>query len=117
MPLQKSSNRRDRSFSTPCRLRMTGWLALKRSATSWAWLNDLGAMTDGFAFAATGRTTGFGFGGGGGASPRLVGGIVRTAVPSLAAGSTGGGGAGRLCARTGAGSRVGRVWVGGGGAG
>src|SRR3954453_3277701 len=102
MPLQKSSNRRDSSFSTPCRFKMTGWLALNRSGASWAWLNDLGAITDGFAFAATGRTTGLGFGGGGGASPRLLGGMVRTAVPSLAAGSTGGGGAGRLWALTGA---------------
>src|SRR6478672_13094182 len=64
MPLEKSMSRRERSRSTPCRLRITGWEFLNLSATSWAWLNDDGATTWGLAEAkaGTGRTTLWGFG-------------------------------------------------------
>ena len=40
--LAKSMSRRVRSRSAPCRLTMTGWESLNRSATSWAWLNEVG---------------------------------------------------------------------------
>src|SRR5690242_17304078 len=51
--------RRDRSRSTFWRLTITGWLDLSLSATSWAWLNDVGATTWGLAEATgcSGRTT------------------------------------------------------------
>src|SRR5262245_20239384 len=35
-PLEKSMRRRCSSRGRPCRLRITGWLALSRSPTSWA---------------------------------------------------------------------------------
>src|SRR5687767_10325476 len=51
--------RRDRSRSTFWRFTMTGWLTLSLSATSWAWLNDVGATTYGLADDTgwSGRTT------------------------------------------------------------
>src|SRR6187431_854372 len=51
--------RRDRSRSTFCRLTMTGWLTFSLSATSWAWLNEVGATTWGLADDTgwSGRTT------------------------------------------------------------
>src|SRR5262245_29600552 len=51
--------RRDRSRSTFCRFTITGWLTLSLSATSWAWLNDVGATTCGLADETgwRGRTT------------------------------------------------------------
>src|SRR6476469_3013655 len=55
MPLEKSMSRRDRSRSTPCRLRITGWEFLNLSATSWAWLDDDGATTWGLAEAKAGN--------------------------------------------------------------
>src|SRR5215207_5445209 len=99
MPLQKSRSRRDSSRSTPWRFRITGWEALNLSATSCAWLNDFGEITEGLAWADTARTTDFDLGGGGATSPRDEG-RVRTAVCSATTGSgTGGrwraGGAGR----------------------
>ena len=41
--------RRDRSRSTFCRLTMTGWFTFSLSATSCAWLKEVGATTWGLA--------------------------------------------------------------------
>ena len=60
----------DSSLSTPWRFRITGWDALNLSATSWAWLNDFGEITEGLAWADTARTTDLVLGGGGATSPR-----------------------------------------------
>src|ERR671912_2902264 len=51
--------RRDRSRSTFWRFTMTGWLTLSLSATSWAWLKEVGATTWGLAddTGCNGRTT------------------------------------------------------------
>src|SRR5680860_1049541 len=44
-PLEKSMSRRWSSRVTPCRLRITGWFALRRSPTSWASLKPWGSTT------------------------------------------------------------------------
>ena len=51
--------RRDRSRSISWRFMITGALPLNVSATSWAWLNDVGMTTCGFAVTGigSGRTT------------------------------------------------------------
>src|SRR5689334_7615646 len=120
MPLQKSRRRRARSFSTPWRLRMTGWLALNLSATSCAEAKDVGETTVGLDVAGTWRTTGLGwtFGAEGTDSMgRSLGGRGRTADTSPTGSGGGGGAAGRVrgtvsrTGRAGAAVRV-TVWAG-----
>src|SRR5690606_10336849 len=110
MPLQKSRSRRDSSLSTPWRFKITGWEALNLSATSCAWLNDFGEITEGLAWADTARTTDLVLGGGGAASPRDDG-RVRAADCSAT-----GAGAGCRC-RPGGARRLVCTGAGGGGAG